>query len=98
MIRRLTLILMLAALSISAASAYFPYGAPDKWSERMAQTVMTRYPSALTIPFKPWCYPQGYFLSGLDKLWRSTGDRKYYDYIMNWAENPFPRSVLTIAA
>ena len=78
---------MLAALSISAASAYFPYGAPDKWSERMAQTVMTRYPSALTIPFKPWCYPQGYFLSGLDKLWRSTGDRKYYDYIMNWAES-----------
>ena len=78
---------MLAALSISAASAYFPYGASDKWSERMAQTVMTRYPSALTIPFKPWCYPQGYFLSGLDKLWRSTGDRKYYDYIMNWAES-----------
>ena len=22
---------------------------------------------------------------GLDKLWRSTGDRKYYDYMMNWA-------------
>ena len=89
---------MLAVLSISAASAYFPYGASDKWFERMAQTVMTRYPSALTLPFNPWCYPQGYFLSGLDKLWRSTGDRKYYDYIMNWAENPFPRSVLTIAA
>ena len=46
---------------------------------------MTRYPSALNIPFKPWCYPQGYFLMGLEKLWNSTGDRQYYDYILSWA-------------
>lgn len=52
---------------------------------RHCATVMTRYPSALTIPFKPWCNPQGYFLMGLDKLWQSTGDSKYYDYILNWA-------------
>lgn len=65
----------------------FPGSAPEKYSEGIARTVMTRYPSALTIPFKPWCYPQGYFLMGLEKLWRETGDRQYYDYIMNWADH-----------
>ena len=79
--------IVLLTLTSHLASAQLPGKAPKKWSEGIAQTVMTRYPSALTIPFKPWCYPQGYFLTGLDKLWRTTGDRKYYDYIMSWAES-----------
>lgn len=78
---------LMLAIGAMTAWAYFPYGTPAKWSERMARTVMTRHPSALTIPFKAWCYPQGYFLTGLDKLWRSTGDRKYRDYILSWAES-----------
>lgn len=65
--------------------AQLPGNNPVLWSEGVAQTVMTRYPSALTIPFKPWCYPQGYFLMGLDKLWQATGEAKYYNYILNWA-------------
>lgn len=65
--------------------AQLPGNNPALWSEGIAQTVMTRYPSALTIPFKPWCYPQGYFLMGLDKLWQATGEAKYYNYILNWA-------------
>ena len=75
----------IAACFISQAASAFPGSAPDRYSEGIAQTVMTRYPSALNIPFKPWCYPQGYFLMGLEKLWNSTGDRQYYDYIMSWA-------------
>lgn len=67
--------------------AQLPGKAPKKWSEGIARTVMIRYPSALSIPFKPWCYPQGYFLMGLDKLWKSTGKREYYDYMMSWAES-----------
>ncbi|HET9571167.1 MAG TPA: glycoside hydrolase family 88 protein [Bacteroidales bacterium] len=65
--------------------AQLPGNLPQQRSQGIAQTVMTRYPSALTIPFKPWCYPQGYFLMGIDKLWRSTGEQKYYDYMINWA-------------
>ena len=65
--------------------AQLPGHNPKLWSRGIAQTVMTRYPSAVTIPFKPWCYPQGYFLMGLDKLWQVTGDTKYYNYILNWA-------------
>lgn len=75
------IIVLLSSFGVSMAST------PSKWSEEIANTVMTRYPSALLIPFKAWCYPQGYFLSGIDKLWQSTGDKKYYDYIMSWAES-----------
>lgn len=78
------LIVFILFLSVSMR-AQLPGGEPRLWSEGIAQTVMTRYPSALMIPFKPWCYPQGYFLMGLDKLWQATGERKYYDYMMNWA-------------
>ena len=78
------LIVFILFFSMSV-KAQLPGSEPRLWSEGIAQTVMTRYPSALMIPFKPWCYPQGYFLMGLDKLWQSTGDKKYYDYIMNWA-------------
>lgn len=60
--------------------------AGERWAEEIARTVMTRYPSALSIPFRAWCYPQGYFLTGLDRLWQQTGDRKYYDYMLSWAE------------
>ena len=86
MIRKI-LLTVLVSLALSPLRAQLPGNAPEKWSEGIARTVMIRYPSALTIPFKPWCYPQGYFLTGLDKLWRSTGDRKYYDYMMDWAES-----------
>lgn len=86
MIRKIV-ILSLLALICGPCRGALPGNAPEKWSEGIAQTVMTRYPSALAIPFKPWCYPQGYFLTGLGKLWATTGDRQYYDYIMNWAES-----------
>lgn len=86
MIKRIVIFTLLAMFFIGSR-AELPGAAPRKWSEGIARTVMTRYPSALTIPFKPWCYPQGYFLTGLGKLWTTTGDRQYYDYIMSWAES-----------
>ncbi len=86
MIRKIVILTFVFIFSFHVM-AQLPGNAPEKWSEGIARTVMTRYPSALTIPFKPWCYPQGYFLCGLDKLWQSTGNRVYYDYIMSWAES-----------
>ncbi len=87
MIKKILLNFLTFIIAVSSAHGLCRAAAPAKWSEAIAQTVMTRYPSALLIPFKAWCYPQGYFLSGIDKLWQSTGDRKYYDYIMAWAES-----------
>lgn len=85
--KRFLFLLAILAATVGAASAVNTPKAPAKWSEAMAATVMTRYPSALSIPFKPWCYPQGYFLCGLEKMWRASGERKYFDYMMSWAES-----------
>ena len=79
------ILLVVCLLLPSWLSAQLPGRNPESWSEGIAQTVMTRYPSAVTIPFKPWCYPQGYFLMGMDKLWQATGDARYYHYILDWA-------------
>lgn len=58
----------------------------ENWSVALANTLMERYPDPSDYPYRKWCYPQGYMLMGFDKLWQSTGDKKYYDYIMNFAE------------
>lgn len=80
-----SLFFVLSLLWCSLASAQSPGNPPDQWAQGIARTVMTRYPSATMIPFRPWCYPQGYFLMGVDKLWRSTGDSLYYKYILAFA-------------
>lgn len=80
-------IFVLACFWVVQLFPQLPGHAPERWSEGIARTVMTRHPSALTLPFKSWCYPQGYFLMGLEKLWRTTSDCQYYDYIMSWANH-----------
>lgn len=83
----ITLLLGLSGLPALSATAQLPGNIPENWSEAIAQTVTTRYPTALSIPYRAWCYPQGYFLMGLDKLWKSTGEQKYYDYILKYAND-----------
>jgi rhamnogalacturonyl hydrolase YesR len=55
-------------------------------STALAQTIMTRHRDPLTIPFKRWCYVHGYVLAGFEKLFRSTGDSRYFDYIRRYAD------------
>ena len=56
------------------------------WSVDLANTIMMRYPDPDDYPYRSWCYPQGYMLQGMAKLWSTTGDRKYYDYIMKYVD------------
>jgi rhamnogalacturonyl hydrolase YesR len=56
------------------------------WSVELANTIMSRYPHPDDYPYRSWCYPQGYMLQGMVKLWNSTGDWKYYDYIMKYVD------------
>ena len=56
------------------------------WSEALAATLMKRYPDPDDYPWRSWCYPQGFMLLGIDRLWRSTGDAKYYEYILKYVE------------
>lgn len=55
------------------------------WSISLAKTIMARYPDPADYPYKNWCYPHGFMLWGMEKLWESTGDMKYYDYIIGYA-------------
>ena len=55
-------------------------------SVELAKTIMQRHPDPNTYPYRSWCYPQGYMLMGMAKLFSSTNDSVYYRYIMKYAE------------
>lgn len=54
------------------------------WSETLAATLMARYPDPNSFPWRSWCYPQAFMLFGMERLWRSTGNANYYDYIQKY--------------
>lgn len=57
------------------------------WSEALAETIIKRYPHPDNYPYTSWCYPQGFMLWGMVKLWEWTGDKRYYEYVMKFAEH-----------
>jgi len=57
-----------------------------KYSELLSSTLMKRYPNPDMYPYRSWCYPQGFMLWGMKMLWEYTGDAKYYDYIILYAD------------
>jgi rhamnogalacturonyl hydrolase YesR len=73
---------ILAALPPEARSA--PPDPPPPWAVATADTIMRRYPDFRTAYFKPWTYVHGYVLYGFEMLYRSTGDRKYLDYLKGY--------------
>jgi len=34
----------------------------------VADSMLSRFPDPDSIPYRPWCYAQGYLLAGLEKL------------------------------
>jgi rhamnogalacturonyl hydrolase YesR len=58
----------------------------DGLSTALAETILTRYPDPDQIPYRRWCYVQGYVLAGFEKLWLATGEQRYLDYVMRYAE------------
>ncbi len=49
----------------------------QRWSIRMADSTMARYP----LLADEWNYQWGLVLQGYEHLWRATGERKYFDYL-----------------
>jgi len=66
--------------------ARFPNPDDIPMSIILADSIMARFPNPDDIPWKPWNYVQGYWLSGVEMLWKYTGDRKYFDYIKTFAD------------
>jgi unsaturated rhamnogalacturonyl hydrolase len=52
----------------------------------LADTILERFPDPDTIPYRRWCYVQGYVLCGFEKLWRFTGDPRYFAYIKRFVD------------
>lgn len=60
-----------------------------KWSERMAFSIMNRYPQAWKIDnheSPKWDYKIGMILTAYEKLYNSTKNPKYYDYIKGYVD------------
>ena len=50
------------------------------WSVRMVESEMKRRPTHYS---NGWGYVDGTFLKGVEELWRTTNDNKYFQYIKN---------------
>lgn len=61
-----------------------------KWSERMAQSEMVRFPEPWMIEkaTKPrWGYTHGLVVKSMLEMWRHTGEDKYFDYAKIYADS-----------
>ena len=58
----------------------------DRYSDKLAETIMRRYPQADTYPYCSWSYPQGFMLWGFIRLYEQTSQQAYYDYVMAYCE------------
>ncbi|WP_254160300.1 glycoside hydrolase family 88/105 protein [Chryseosolibacter histidini] len=59
------------------------------WSVRMADSDIIRNPKAWMIDFvkdPKWNYTPGLVCSAMERLWKKTGDEKYYQYIKTFAD------------
>jgi rhamnogalacturonyl hydrolase YesR len=77
-------VLVLAAAWAIAAQHAPP--APKSWAIATADTLMQRYPDFRTAYFRPWTYVHGYVLYGFEMLYRSTGDKKYFDFMKRYID------------
>jgi rhamnogalacturonyl hydrolase YesR len=87
-------LLMGAALTSQAAEQAKPAAtenpgtasAPRFWSVATAQTIMQRYPDFSKAYFNSWTYVNGYVLYGFEMLYKTTGDKKYFDYTKRYID------------
>ncbi|MFP9115435.1 glycoside hydrolase family 105 protein [Flavobacterium sp. RHBU_3] len=87
----LSALLLVCFLSLSAQNQNDNAIIPSdvKWSERMALSIMKRHPEAYQIDEKTepkWDYVHGLVLTSFEKLYKSTNNTKYYNYIKGYAD------------
>lgn len=52
----------------------------------LAETILKRYPDPDTIPYRRWCYVQGYVLCAFERLWEYTGEPRYFNYVTRFVD------------
>ncbi len=55
--------------------------APTSWAVALAETIMKRNPGTPRDVLAGWSYWKAYTLLGFEMLWRTTGDRRYFEFI-----------------
>ena len=65
---------------------YTPGQAPKFWSVAAAETLMARWPQYNLAYHASWTYVHGYSFLGFERLWKSTGDPRYFDYIKRYID------------
>ena len=73
-----TIAILALAISTSAQEVN-----SEKYSGKMAVTVMTVWKDSFALEGKPakWTYDMGVILKGFEGIWQNTGNAKYYNYI-----------------
>lgn len=84
-----TLLLILSSKAIAQENKIAVLPDNLKWSERTAFTILNTYPKASQIDGtkKPkWDYKMGLVLFAFEKLYQKTNDKKYFNYIKEYAD------------
>ena len=88
--KTLRLLACLAVLAFTARSAFAgPLAAsadPLPWSQRAANAAIARWPDGHTAPAgspESWNYELGTLLEGMDSVWLSNIDPRYFNYIQS---------------
>jgi rhamnogalacturonyl hydrolase YesR len=58
----------------------------ESLSLELADSILSRFPDPDDIPYRRWCYVQGYVLSGLEKLYQFTADPRYWNYVVKFVD------------
>ncbi|MCP2038818.1 glycoside hydrolase family 105 protein [Chryseobacterium sp. HSC-36S06] len=73
----------------TASTANMEVPSNKKWSERMALTLMKKYPEAYMLDDKTapkWDYVHGLVMMGFEELYQKTNNQQYYDYLKGYAD------------
>ena len=86
----LALLFLTGCKSLSkSAENYSEIPANKKWSERMALTLMKKYPEAYMIDDKAepkWDYVHGLNMIAFEELYAKTNDSRYIGYVKGYAD------------
>lgn len=74
--------LFLIVVLLTALNSY----GQSNWSERMSASAMRLWPDSFLLPSDKsakWRYDQGVILKGIDQVWMTTGEGKWFNYIQS---------------
>lgn len=75
-----------ATAAPDARLAYLPGKPPPSWAVATAETIMARWPDYNLAYHASWTYVHGYTLCAFERLYRATGDRRFFDYIKRYID------------